>query len=250
MAASVLTITALSLDRFIVIRHPVRSRIISTTGHARIVILLIWMVSCGIMVPLLIVKTLNTPELLHLPAVDVPDIAYCHENWPGARARQTYDVILFVFIYVIPGFVVIVSYSATGCHLMSGIKTLTRQDSEVYQSSKVLAGRRRVAKMLLVLAILFAASWMPYYIIMLYTDFKKDKGQEASLTALSFALLLGHSHSAQNPVIYCVMNSGFKRGMLTLLSCRWRAPVDHHVSKKNLRPPLGVCDCFHFIMVI
>ena len=214
VAASVLTITALSLDRYIVIRHPVRSRTISTTSHARKIIFCIWIVSCGIMIPLLIVRTLNVQK-------DVITIAFCHENWPGSNSRKIYDVILFVFIYVIPGSVVVVSYSATGCHLMTANRNLARTDSEVSQSLKVIAGRRRVAKMLLVLAILFALSWLPYYTIMLYTDFNNTK--DASLTALSFALLLGHSHSAQNPVIYCIMNSSFKRGMLLLLRCQWSA---------------------------
>ena len=176
------------------------------------------------MIPLLIVRTLNVQE-------GIVTIAFCHENWPGSSSRKIYDIILFVFIYVIPGSVVVVSYSATGCHLMTATRNLTRTNSEVTQSYKVMAGRRRVAKMLLVLAILFALSWLPYYTIMLYTDFNNTK--DASLTGLSFALLLGHSHSAQNPVIYCFMNSSFKTGMLTLLKCKWSA---HPV----LRIPLSV----------
>ena len=207
-----LTITALSLDRYIAIRHPVRSRTISTTSHARRIIVCIWIISCGIMIPLLVVRTLNVQK-------DIITMGFCHENWPGPSSRKIYDVILFIFIYVIPGTVVVVSYSATGCHLMTANRDLTRTDSEVSQLQKMVAGRRRVAKMLLVLAILFALSWLPYYTIMLYTDFNNTKG--ASLTALSFALLLEHSHSAQNPVIYCIMNSSFKRGMLLLLRCQW-----------------------------
>ena len=49
---------------------------------------------------------------------------------------------------------------------------------------------------------------------------QEDRNKEDTLAALSFALLLGHSHSAQNPILYCIMNASFKRGMLAVMKCR------------------------------
>lgn len=219
VSASVLTITALSLDRYIAIQHPVRSRSISTTGHVKTVLVLIWAVSVTIMIPLLIIRhlTVNTIDL-HLTS---ETLVYCHENWPGLTHRVAYDVFLFVFIYVIPGILVVFFYSTTGCHLLMGTWALQNQGSDIHHSTKVMAGRRRVARMLLILAIIFAISWMPYYICILYMDFNQSLGQQnTSLNALSFALLLGHSHSAQNPIIYCIMNNSFKRGMAAIIKCR------------------------------
>jgi hypothetical protein len=74
--------------------------------------------------------------------------------------------------------------------------------------------------MLLVLAVLFALSWMPYHAVSLYADFASNSETANSLTSLSFALLLGHSHSAQNPIVYCLMNNNFRNGMIGLLCCR------------------------------
>ncbi len=225
MSASVLTITALSLDRYVVIRHPVRSRSISTTGHAKKALCVIWLVSATIMIPLLIIRhlTVNTIDL-HFTT---ETLIYCHEKWPGPWDRLIYDVFLFVFIYIVPGMAVVISYWVTGCHLLMDTWALQRQGSDVHQSNKVVAGRRRVARMLLILAILFAMSWMPYYICLLYNDFHQSDDQRAlSLKMLSFALLLGHSHSAQNPIIYCIMNNSFKQGMAAVIRCRRLSPAE------------------------
>lgn len=76
VAASVLTITAVSLERYLAIRHPVTSRRISTTSRMRTVIVAIWMTSCGAMLPLAIVRTLGRYNLIEDDWVTV-----CHESW-------------------------------------------------------------------------------------------------------------------------------------------------------------------------
>jgi len=81
-----------------------------------------------------------------------------------------------------------------------------------------MAGRRRVARMLWVVAGLFAVSWLPYHTVSLYLNFVSDN-DTVSLTVLSVALLLGHSQSAQNPVVYCIMSSTFKHAMMSVLRC-------------------------------
>lgn len=206
---------ALSLDRYLAIRHPVKSRMFSTKSHVKIAIVLIWLLSCVIMVPLAIVKKV-------FDEVIKEDVHFrsCHEDWSPAQGRRLFDIFIFVFIYIIPGAVIIVSYSTTGCHLLASEKALQRQDSDVYQMYKIMAGRRRVARMLLILAILFAVSWMPYHAINLYTDFSSKREAGNSLMPFSFALLIGHSHSAQNPILYCFTNNSFKRGMVGLLKCQ------------------------------
>ena len=215
IAASVLTIMGLSLDRYLALSHPVKARRISTPEHARKVLLLIWVIAGSIMIPLAFMRHLAIHPLDHRES-----LAFCHEQWPG-EDRRIYDVFLFVFIYVFPGLVVVVSYSTTGCHLIMDNHELHRQNSDIYQSYRIIAGRRRVARMLLGLACLFAFSWLPYHIVSLYFDFSNKSNRDPrSLAALSFALLLGHSHSAQNPILYCIMNSSFKRGMLALIKCR------------------------------
>jgi len=91
-----------------------------------------------------------------------------------------------------------------------------------------MASRRRVARMLWVVAGLFAVSWLPYHTVSLYLNFVSDNDTVA-LSVLSVALLLGHSQSAQNPIVYCIMSSAFKHAMTSALRCRRQQQHNAHL---------------------
>jgi len=144
-------------------------------------------------------------------------------------------VALCVFIYVVPGVVVVASYIATGCTLLSGgqhAELLRRDGDSAGGYGRALAGRRRAAVMLLIVAGLFATFWLPYHVVNLYLGFapsgtsSADAGTSWVKFVASLSLLLGHSHSAQNPIIYFVMSKAFKRDLIALL-CRptWHRPT-------------------------
>jgi len=78
VSASVLTIMALSVERFLAIRHPVTLRRVLTAGRLRSVIVVIWMTSVGVMLPLTVVRSVD-----HYPLLGVGQmISVCHEHWP------------------------------------------------------------------------------------------------------------------------------------------------------------------------
>jgi hypothetical protein len=215
ITASILTIVALSFDRYLAINHPVRSRRLSTPRNVRLVLCGIWGLAALSMLPLCLVRVLEEH-----PLSKPGGLVFCHEQWTSSRLRNIFDVFVVVFIYVVPSGAVIALYSATGRHLLRSGSSLRRQDSSMASSGRVMASRRRVARMLVTLAAMFVVSWLPYHLVILYMDFVQRKFQDSSLVALSFALLVGHSHSAQNPVLYCLMNTSFRRGLLKTLQCK------------------------------
>ena len=82
-------------------------------------------------------------------------------------------------------------------------------------------GRRRLALMLLMVAALFLLSWLPYTIYNLCLDFFVFTGDP--VTSVTFAyvvLVIGHSHCAQNPILYCILNRPFKRRLAKMFGCR------------------------------
>lgn len=217
VAASIFTIATLSVDRLLAIRHPIIFRRVSNTRVATKFIIIIWIVSLVIMIPLLVVRKVDSHFLL----LKEP-IHYCHEGWDISQ-RQAYDVCLFVFVYVIPGFVIFTSYSLIGSKLWTEDKNLQRTESETSKGigKHVMSGRKRVAKMLIALAVLFAVCWLPYYIVSLYLDFAKsdDKG---FLVVLPFTILLGHSNSAFNPILYFYSSKSFRKYLYRALKCKPR----------------------------
>jgi hypothetical protein len=83
------------------------------------------------------------------------------------------------------------------------------------QCTRLVRERRRVARILLLLAVLFAFCWLPYNVLALLFDLGVNK----NIKLFSFALLLGHANSAINPMLYCFMTRNFRRAVRELILC-------------------------------
>ena len=236
VASSVFTITVLGLDRYLAIKHPMTFRKITAGKHGIKIAIVIWLISFGIMIPLILARKVDVIDLIPRNVIDdlIPreSFTFCSENWENNTRRQIYDIFLFLFMFILPGYIVIVSYSQIGRQLWTESTELHRGDSEIgkQQAERVMAGRRRIARMLVTVAILFAVCWMPYHLLSLYIDFEGtphandfeespyDK-RDIALDVLPFTILLGHSNSALNPILYCFMNKTFRKKVLLLLQC-------------------------------
>ena len=229
VASSVFTITALSVDRYLAIRHPMTFRAFSSGHHAWKVVLIIWLLSFCSMIPLILVRQLQVMDIIPT------DLYYfCNEIWPYSMHRQIYDGILFICLFIIPGCFVTTSYCRIGCQLWIEEHTLYHTDSAHgrRQAERVMIGRRRVARMLIIVALLFAVCWIPYHLLAFYIDFTKLPHQTA-LKVLPFTILLGHSNSAINPILYCFMHRNFRKCLFKHTLCcrkkpRWK--LERHVS--------------------
>jgi hypothetical protein len=96
---------------------------------------------------------------------------------------------------------------------------------------RLIRERRRVAKILLILALFFAFCWLPYSVLSLILDLTSrtaDAGsleaiEEFFLTLLPFAILLGHVNSAVNPLLYCLLSKNFRRSISEMIRHPTRA---------------------------
>lgn len=82
------------------------------------------------------------------------------------------------------------------------------------QGFRLVRERKRVAWILLLLALLFAACWLPHSILNLLLDtgdFTETKW------LMPYCILLGHANSAINPIIYCFMTRNFRRSVKELV---------------------------------
>lgn len=105
------------------------------------------------------------------------------------------------------------------------VTTAAKTTALFKQVSQVTKNRRRVAKMLLLLAILFVLCWTPYHIINVYIDFMPANldANAVVITLLHYAILLGHVNSALNPILYCFLNNSFRQGAARLLHLKRKA---------------------------
>ncbi|KAK7099687.1 hypothetical protein V1264_022765 [Littorina saxatilis] len=227
IVASVLTIVCMAFDRYFAIRHPMKNRQIFTVRRVKQLIVITWLLAAVLVIPLLVVRRVERHNLginhlaLNIVATQMPEVSlqYCTEAWPSVYSRKVYDIVFLCLVYVVPGSLTVFLYARIGTTLWAKDQALSRQNSYVANESKQVLTRRRLALMMIILSVLFAACWLPYYIINLCLNF--DPSMSADLIPLyPFTVLLGHSNSAQNPVLYCLMHRGFQRIVLRVLRCQ------------------------------
>lgn len=235
VGASVFTITAMSIDRYLAIRHPMAFRKIFNRTTTLFVIVILWIVALSIFAPVIWVRQVEMIDIGE-PNLNLP--GFCIEKWPDNQERLVYGVLCFVFVYAIPGSVVVLAYSLMGLRLCAISPPFDGPGNEgmasTRQCTRLVRERRRVARILLLLAVLFAFCWLPYNVLALLFDLGVNK----NIKLFSFALLLGHANSAINPILYCFMTRNFRRAVRELVLCSRVSLATRPHQRCNIRAPL------------
>ncbi|XP_012135020.1 gustatory receptor 10 isoform X2 [Megachile rotundata] len=260
VAASVFTITAMSIDRYLAIRSPMAFRRVFNRKSTVFVIVALWLVALIIFAPVLKAMTLRDPsqELSNItlhgswimagnfsenisPMSQRPPPFYvCWEDYKLLGVREhLFGTVCFVLVYAIPGFVVILSYSMMGRTLCSRKPPFdcdsVKGSASSQQSFRLVRERRRIAWILLLLAVLFALCWLPYNVLMLLIDLSVIGEETVTTDALSYCLFLGHANSALNPVVYCFMTRNFRRSVAEILRRGPRALARRRPRRKSVQ---------------
>ena len=181
---------------------------------SRIILLTIWIVAFGIMVPWLIFYN----EILFTTSLQ--KLYICYELWPNFLIQQIYYMgVIFICCYSMPLVMIVV------CYLLIGLKVWRRgnlgehtSSADVIQRSKV-----KVIKMLVVVCLLFAFSWMPMYGLkfwkMVQPNLEEEKGKIFSEILFPVSQWLGSSNCCVNPLIYCFFSKKFRKGFRDLVMC-------------------------------
>lgn len=105
------------------------------------------------------------------------------------------------------------SRSPAALRQMMRMKILRQTDEQqphssnpAHLNSQSLQSRRRLATMLMILAMVFAISWAPFVAYRIYYEFAPDPDVDMMKMLVPFCLLIGHMHSAINPIVYWFMN--------------------------------------------
>ncbi|KAL4235611.1 hypothetical protein ACF0H5_004007 [Mactra antiquata] len=105
MICSALTLTVMSIERFIAIKHPLKARSMCTKRHARIVIISTWIASFVTAIPVIFV--IEHREVGH------DRVAYwCHKHWLTKPIyNKVFELYMITLILIIPFCVMIVTYT-------------------------------------------------------------------------------------------------------------------------------------------
>ncbi|CAH1245963.1 TACR3 [Branchiostoma lanceolatum] len=205
VSASIYTLTAICLERYIAIVHPLKPRM--SRMCAKSVIAAIWLCAATVNVPLCIYSHFYTFKYRE------EEWSVCSFQWPDDNVKFWYDVGLMIINYFMPLLVMAVAYTIVGFTLWAGKIPGEATQRHVEQ----MKAKRKVVKMMVIVVVTFCVCWLPYHVyFLLDSSYKEWKHIQQVYLAVFW---LAMSNSMYNPFIYCWLNQRFRYGFQTAL--RW-----------------------------
>ncbi|KAK9528565.1 hypothetical protein VZT92_012718 [Zoarces viviparus] len=209
--ASILNVTALSVERYIAVVYPLKTRYLSTKQHAKRVITIVWAVSMVCAIP-----NTSLHGIFYLPG-RMEESAICTVLKPLWIYNMLMQITTVCF-YFVPMMVISVLYLVMGLHLCRERRqpggNLARNCSSIIRRKMSGNGRRRqINKMLSIVVAVFGVCWAPFHIerllwssISQWTDLMYNIYQYVHIVSGVFFYL----SSAVNPIIYSLLSTRFR----------------------------------------
>nr|XP_033812684.1 neuromedin-K receptor [Geotrypetes seraphini] len=195
--ASIYSMTAIAVDRYMAIIDPLKPRLSATS--TKVVIGSIWILAF----------LLAFPQCLYSRTKVMPERTLCLVAWPGDEKHFTYHVIVIVLVYCFPLLVMAITYTIVGITLWGG--EIPGDTSDKYHEQ--LKAKRKVVKMMIVVVVTFAICWLPYHIYFIVTALNKQLTRWKYIQQIYLASFwLAMSSTMYNPIIYCCLNRRFRAG--------------------------------------
>lgn len=214
VSSSIMTLAVISAERFYAIRRPLKARAFMSRTRIQSIICSIWFLSAFTVLPTVFVRQEEV-----VTTIFTVSIRTCLEKWNSLVVKHVYNFALLLILYMAPVIFICVGYLQIGLNLWRVDSSLhaCASAAETENARANLVGRRRVAKMLFIMAVLFALSWLPVHVMGIMLDFvgeatMADKGRMLRLVH-TYALWIAHANSSINPICYCIMSSSFKSAL-------------------------------------
>ncbi|XP_053975397.1 tachykinin-like peptides receptor 99D isoform X2 [Hylaeus volcanicus] len=231
ICASVFTLMAISIDRYMAIMNPLRPRMGRRTTLC--VAVVIWIVGAVLSLPMLLFYTTYTQNFA---SGEVRVI--CYSDFPNrddnglSYDEYLYNVIFMVLTYFLPIGSMTFTYARIGLELW-GSQSIGENTTGQLES---IRSKRRVVKMMIVVVVIFAVCWLPFHVYFIITSYLPEITNEPYIQEVFLGIYwLAMSNSMYNPIIYCWMNSRFRRGFAHFFSwCPWiRIPMEPALSRSE-----------------
>ncbi|KAM8851373.1 neuromedin-U receptor 1-like [Spinachia spinachia] len=208
--ASILNVTALSMERYVAVVHPFKVKQMTTRAHVKRVILMLWALSMLCAVP-----NTSLHGIATLPAKfgrQFPRSAICDVIKPLIY-KWIIQISTLAF-FLLPMLIISVLYLLIGLRLRSEKMNTSSLGPERLPYGQKLSQRNlQVTKMLSVLAVTFGLCWAPFHaerLISSYID--RSSGQHLQLFEVVHVVsgVFFYLSSAINPILYNLMSSKFR----------------------------------------
>ncbi|XP_064188380.1 type-1 angiotensin II receptor [Anguilla rostrata] len=213
---SVFFLTSLSIDRYLAIVHPVRSRQRRTVVYARITCVLIWVFAFLLSVP-----TALTRDVFQITSSNITVCAILQRTQPN-QALVAISLMKSVLGFLIPFIIIITCYCLIGKALL---------DSNCIQKDK--SHSDEVLRMLAAVVLAFFICWVPHQVfhfmdvLALLKVIENCRTIDIIDTAMPFTICIAYFNSCMNPILYGFVGRNFRKNLLRLLRCAPPAARPH-----------------------
>ncbi|XP_030647755.1 neuromedin-U receptor 1 [Chanos chanos] len=245
--ASILNVTALSVERYIAVVHPLRAKYVVTRTHAKRVILTVWVTSVLCAMP-----NTSLHGIITLPSGtgvgDIPESAIC----TLVKPRWMYNLIIQIttlLFFVVPILTISILYLLIGLQLkrekmLKSLEAKCSVGQDQYcnaRSQQQKARHRQVTKMLFVLVVVFGICWAPFHTDRLTWSFI-DHWTKEHLEMFQYVHIISgvffYLSSAVNPILYNLMSTRFREMFKEAMCHHKRRPTPRKHSLSMTRVTL------------
>ncbi|XP_022086915.1 G-protein coupled receptor 54-like [Acanthaster planci] len=208
--ASCSTITAMTIDRYMVVLHPMKSLHTRTVRRATFINIVIWITSFLLHIPVAVFYEMET--------VVTDGETFCARRFISLDAQKGYEFYAVSIMYVLPFIVMAFCYRRI-------LRTVWSKYLVV--SSSTLAQRRRrwkITRMTLLVVVLFGVCWGPIHAMHLVALFqpKRRHASDSFYNFNIFCLCLSYSNSAINPFVYALSGRSYRSLLVACLPGKQR----------------------------
>lgn len=201
IAASVLTLVVIALDRFFAVVYPFKRP--SVIRKISVVSSVIWILA--------ILST--SPYLYYYKSLLLADGNYhCFVNWEpfadSGKASRIFITFIFIALYLIPVLIIAVFYSIVSFKLW--IRKIPGNPTAANLRHAEFS-KRRTIKMLIIIVIVFTLCWLPSHLMHLFIFYDVNLYNKTPQLIRLIAFGISHGNSAINPYLYIALNRHFRR---------------------------------------
>ncbi|XP_072018889.1 LOW QUALITY PROTEIN: bombesin receptor subtype-3-like [Amphiura filiformis] len=212
---SVFTLAAMSHDRYTAIVKPMHRRKSGAAMRIYTLAVSIWIMSFMLSIPSLVLSYVESKYTPYKFCFYLP-----HET-KSAKIHETFRCIL---MFILPLLVISVYYMLIALKLLESSLNMPGEGvADTGQATKQVRARRRLARTVLVLVVLFGLCWLPHFIYRLMFQFNFDEDLFMTTGMYVFQLLsnlLTYLNACINPVALCFLSKTYRKYYLKYLCCR------------------------------